>query len=95
MRSTIEFGNATFFLIQAASAGWASSARPATAFSVTWPLPGMLSQDITVNGFSPASRRCFNAAAMRPNAVFGALRELASATMSGCAGSNFCVAGEI
>ena len=46
--------------------------EPATAFSVTWPLPGMLSQDITVNGATPAARRRFSPATIRPKAVFGA-----------------------
>ena len=88
MRSTIELGNATFARIQRASSGSASSARPATAFSVTWPLPGMLSQDITVKGARPAARRRFRPATIRPNAVFGRVRDCAaSATMSGCAAS--------
>ena len=50
MRSTMELGKATFARIHPASSGSESSASPATAFSVTWPLPGMLSHDITVKG---------------------------------------------
>jgi hypothetical protein len=72
MRSTIELGNATLARIQAASSGSASSATPATAFWQTWPLPGMLSHDCTVNGATPAARRRLRPAAIRPKADFGA-----------------------
>jgi hypothetical protein len=42
---------------------------PITASWVTWPLPGRLSQDMTVKGGMPAARRAFSAATMAPKAV--------------------------
>ena len=71
MRSTMPLGKATWALIQSAKAGSESWARPTTAASVTWPLPGRLSQDITVKGAIPAALRAFSAAMIAPNAVIG------------------------
>jgi hypothetical protein len=78
MRSTIELGKATLARIQAASSRSTRSATPATAFSQTWPLPGILSHDMTVKGAIPAARRRLRPAAIRPKADFGASKCAAS-----------------
>ncbi|MNE76537.1 hypothetical protein D3C80_1727790 [compost metagenome] len=82
----MEFGKATFSPIQLAKAGSDKAARPTTAFFVTLPLCGMLSQDMTVKGCSPLSRRAFSPATMRPNTVFGEAGFLPSSAMAGCCG---------
>ena len=66
------FGKATLSLTQLARSSSISSASPTTASDVTWPLWGMLSQDITVNGTMPSSRRRISPARISPNTVFGA-----------------------
>ncbi|MNV59214.1 hypothetical protein D3C71_1516250 [compost metagenome] len=95
MRSTMPLGKATDDFTQSARSGSMRVASPATAFSVTWPLPGILSQLITVKGAMPASRRRTSPARMRPKAVFGASKWAASQAISGCVGSNLCEAGSI
>ena len=91
MRSTMPFGKATFAAIQSASAGSDRRAVSTTASRVTWPLWGMLSQDITVKGGTPASRRAFSPATSIPNTVFGASGAAPSAAMAGCVASKWPV----
>ena len=86
MRSTMELGRRRWRGSMRRARDRTSSARPATAFSVTWPLPGMLSQDITVKGAMPAARRRFSPATIRPKAVFGASACLASCDDVGMGG---------
>ena len=85
MQSTMELGKATFAATQSASAGSERRARPVTVCAQTWPFSGRLSQDITVKGGTPASRRCRRAFRIMPNTVAGASGLAASAAMSGCA----------
>jgi hypothetical protein len=57
MRSTIEQGKATCSPIQSPSAASSRAANAVNARRARWPLPSRLSQDITVNGTVPRSRR--------------------------------------
>ena len=72
IRSTIELGNRTDDSTQAARSGSFSRAKATIIFLATSPFPGMLSQDITVNGGVPSSRRSRSASTMNPNGVVGA-----------------------
>ena len=92
MRSTMPPGKATFAATHAAKIGSDSWARPTTAACVTWPLPGRLSQDMTVKGATPAALRRRRAARIAPKAVPGREGSAASARMSAARGSNLPVA---
>ena len=52
-----------------------SRANAVKTFSAIWPLPRMLSHDITVNGSMPLERRRTSASVTRPNVVAGTARE--------------------
>ncbi|CSR37376.1 Uncharacterised protein [Shigella sonnei] len=68
MRSTMVPGKLTCSFIHPASSGEHFSAIPSTAFFTTWPLSGILSQESTVNGVRPRSRRRFSASTRIPGA---------------------------
>ena len=53
----------------------------------------MLSQDITVNGGVPSSRRSRSASTMNPNGVVGVAPSARSGWISGCSASNSPVEG--
>ena len=89
------FGKATLSRTQSAISFSTSSASPITASAVTWPLWGMLSQDMTVKGARLSSRRRISPARISPNTVFDMPMSLASATMSGCPGLNLPDAGSM
>ena len=94
MRSTIALGKATCSASQGASgspSGERSSCRAAKAPTMsraTSPLPGRLSQDITVNGSVPAARRRRSASVTKPKALRGVPGESRSACRAGSSGSN-------
>lgn len=71
MRSTIELGNATFCAIHSARPGSRSRAKDVNAVRATSPLPWMLSQDTTVKGAMPRSRRRRNASTTIPKTLAG------------------------
>ena len=95
MRSTMPFGNAALAAIQSARPLSHRRATPDTALRATTPLWGMLSQDITVKGLIPASRRRFRPSAMRPKTVSGSSGFFPSAAISGNSGLNWPVAGSM
>ena len=64
IRSTMQLGKETCSSIHAASSGSARRAWPTTAVRATAPLPGRLSQLMTVKGMVPASRRRRSASTM-------------------------------
>ena len=64
MRSTMQLGKATLSSIHCAKTGSLIRACDTTAVRATFPLPGRLSQLITVNGGTPASRRRRRASTM-------------------------------
>ena len=64
MRSTMQLGKATFPSIQSASSGSLIAAWQTTAVRAAFPLPGRLSQLMTVSGAIPASRRRLSASTM-------------------------------
>ncbi len=57
MRSTIEHGNATCSPIQSPRPASSRAAKVVNACRARCPLPSRLSQDMTVNGAAPRSRR--------------------------------------
>jgi hypothetical protein len=62
-------------------------------FRVTCPLPGMLSQELTVNGAIPRSRRRRNASFTSPKLVAGTAPAARSARTAGLRSSNSPVTG--
>ena len=62
--STMQLGKATLASIQSASSGSLRRAWETTAVRATFPLPGRLSQLMTVNGATPSSRRRRSASTM-------------------------------
>ena len=95
MQSSMPSGQATSPSTQAASAGSDSRASPVSAPRVTVPLWGMLSQESTVKGGAPASRRARSAASRMPKTVRGASGLAASAAISGWAASKASVRGSL
>lgn len=69
MRSTIVDGNATCVSIHRASPGSFNAANDTSAVRAGRVSPGMLSQQSTVNGATPARRRRSSASARYPHAV--------------------------
>ena len=88
IRSTMQLGNATSARSQAPSSGSARSAYAANIRRAISPLPGRLSQDMTVNGGTPAARRRRSASTTKPNTVPGVAPGRRSARTAGLAGSN-------
>ena len=64
IRSTMQLGKATCSSIQIASSGSLMAAWETTAVRAILPLPGRLSQLMTVKGAVPASRRRRSASTM-------------------------------
>ena len=64
IRSTMQLGNETCSSIHVARAGSLMAACPTTAVRAILPLPGRLSQLMTVNGATPSSRRRRSASTM-------------------------------
>ena len=93
MRSTIELGKRTSRSTQSPSAASRSRANPTNARRATSPLPWMLSQDITVNGGRPRSRRRISASVTRPNTVDGTAPGARSARTAGSSAWNSPVTG--
>ena len=83
IRSTMQLGKATLPSIQSASSGSLIAAWETTAVRATFPLPGRLSQLITVNGGVPSARRRRSASTMYPKAVVGSPGWVASWTAPG------------
>ncbi len=86
--STMELGKATFLRTHAPSGGSRSSAKAENIFWATWPLPWMLSQDITVNGGIPRPRLRTSASVINPKTVAGTAPSTRSATIAGLSASN-------
>ena len=89
----MELGNRTLPSTHSPSSGSRSRANAVKTFSAMWPLPRMLSQDITVNGSMPLDRRRTSASVTRPNVVAGTAAGARSAWTSGLVSSNSPVAG--
>ena len=64
IRSTMQLGKETLASIQSASSGSLMRAWPTTAVRATFPLPGRLSQLMTVKGAVPSARRRLRASTM-------------------------------
>jgi hypothetical protein len=93
IRSTIESGKLTAVRTQSARSASRSAAKAAKLRRATFPLPGMLSQDMTVKGRTPRSRRRASASTTRPKLVRGAVRCWTSWTTSGASAMKSPVSG--